>query len=342
MPEDGPRGLESDGTEATSATRVGRAECADSAHPTAGPASAGPVTSPGAPVPGPRSRPRPGRAFRRRDRPEDPARRPYRAPWLIALLVFAVYLTISLFRYLQLNPSSWDLGIFTELVKQYAHLHAPVADVRGAGVQPARRPLLADHRADRAVLPDRAVPGHAARRAGLPDRGVCAPGHLGRGRQARPPCGRRHRRGLRVLLGPAADDQLRLPRDRVRGTAARVLAVGAGPRADPGGGGLGPAAGLRQGGPGLYGGRDRHPDDHHQPAARPARPGRDLRRRTAHRVGRALVGAGHHDDHPALQRGPSLPVLGATAARSARAATSRPAARSASSSRPGRSSCRPR
>ena len=35
---------------------------------------------------------------------------------------------------------SWDLGIFTELVKQYAHLHAPVADVRGAGVN-----LLGDH-----------------------------------------------------------------------------------------------------------------------------------------------------------------------------------------------------
>ena len=129
MPEDGPRGLESDGTEATSATRVGRPELPD---------------GPPVPRPRPRSGPRPGpvRALRRDrpDRPEDPARRPYRAPWLIALLVLAVYLTISLFRYLQLNPSSWDLGIFTELVKQYAHLHAPVADVRGAGVN-----LLGDH-----------------------------------------------------------------------------------------------------------------------------------------------------------------------------------------------------
>ena len=54
--------------------------------------------------------------------------------------MFAVYLVISLFRYLQLDPSSWDLGIFTELVKQYAHLHAPVADVRGTGTN-----LLGDH-----------------------------------------------------------------------------------------------------------------------------------------------------------------------------------------------------
>jgi uncharacterized membrane protein len=54
--------------------------------------------------------------------------------------VFAVYLALSLFKYLQLSPSSWDLGIFTEQVKQYAHLHAPVADVRGAGFN-----LLGDH-----------------------------------------------------------------------------------------------------------------------------------------------------------------------------------------------------
>ena len=103
MPEDAPRGLESDGTEATSATRVGAAGFS------------------GAPLP-------------------EPPRRAYRVPWLIALLVFAVYTAISLFRYLQLDPSSWDLGIFTELVKQYAHLHAPVADVRGTGTN-----LLGDH-----------------------------------------------------------------------------------------------------------------------------------------------------------------------------------------------------
>src|SRR6201994_1868887 len=62
------------------------------------------------------------------------------APWLIAALVGAVYLALAVFKYLQLSPSSWDLGIFTEQVKQYAHLHAPVADVRGAGFN-----LLGDH-----------------------------------------------------------------------------------------------------------------------------------------------------------------------------------------------------
>ncbi len=67
-------------------------------------------------------------------------RRPDRVPWLIALAVFAAYLPISLFRYLRLDPTSWDLGIFTEYVKQYAHLHAPIVDIRGAGFN-----LLGDH-----------------------------------------------------------------------------------------------------------------------------------------------------------------------------------------------------
>jgi uncharacterized membrane protein len=63
-----------------------------------------------------------------------------RVPWLIALAVFAAYVPISVFRYLRLDPTSWDLGIFTEYVKQYAHLHAPIVDIRGAGYN-----LLGDH-----------------------------------------------------------------------------------------------------------------------------------------------------------------------------------------------------
>ncbi len=68
------------------------------------------------------------------------AERPDRIPWLIALAVFAVYVPISVFRYLRLDPTSWDLGIFTEYVKQYADLRAPVVDIRGAGIN-----LLGDH-----------------------------------------------------------------------------------------------------------------------------------------------------------------------------------------------------
>jgi len=71
---------------------------------------------------------------------QEKSARPDRVPWLIALAVFAAYVPISVFRYLRLDPTSWDLGIFTEYVKQYAHLHAPVVDIRGAGFN-----LLGDH-----------------------------------------------------------------------------------------------------------------------------------------------------------------------------------------------------
>ncbi len=66
----------------------------------------------------------------------------YRDPltWAIAAAVFGAYTTISVFRLLQLNPSSWDLSIFTEYVKQYAHFHAPIVDIRGAGTN-----LSGDH-----------------------------------------------------------------------------------------------------------------------------------------------------------------------------------------------------
>ena len=60
--------------------------------------------------------------------------------WTIAALVFCGYFTISLFRLLQLTPSSWDLGIYTEYVKQLSLLHAPIVDVRGPGFN-----LLGDH-----------------------------------------------------------------------------------------------------------------------------------------------------------------------------------------------------
>ena len=60
--------------------------------------------------------------------------------WLIALVTFLAYTVISVFRYLRLDPGSWDLGIFTEYVKQAAHLHAPVVTIRGTGFN-----LLGDH-----------------------------------------------------------------------------------------------------------------------------------------------------------------------------------------------------
>ncbi|MGH3303452.1 MAG: DUF2079 domain-containing protein, partial [Streptosporangiaceae bacterium] len=62
------------------------------------------------------------------------------ATCLIAAGVVAVYTVISVFRYLRRDPTSWDLGIFTEYVKQYAHLKAPIVDIKAA-----RFDLLGDH-----------------------------------------------------------------------------------------------------------------------------------------------------------------------------------------------------
>ena len=79
---------------------------------------------------------------------EAPAERAVRVPtvyrdpltWAIVGMVFGAYTAISVFRLLQLTPSSWDLGIFTEAVKQYAHFQAPIVNVRGPGIN-----LLGDH-----------------------------------------------------------------------------------------------------------------------------------------------------------------------------------------------------
>src|ERR1700683_733592 len=60
--------------------------------------------------------------------------------WATAIAVLGAYSTISLSRLIQLNPSSWDLGIFTEYVKQYANLRAPIVDIRATGFN-----LLGDH-----------------------------------------------------------------------------------------------------------------------------------------------------------------------------------------------------
>jgi uncharacterized membrane protein len=80
--------------------------------------------------------------------PATRAERGYREPgvwrdpvaWTIATLVFGAYYALSLLRFLRLSPASWDLGIYTEYVKQLSLLRAPIVDVRGPGFN-----LLGDH-----------------------------------------------------------------------------------------------------------------------------------------------------------------------------------------------------
>ncbi len=85
-------------------------------------------------IPDPPSASSPRRARRRRRGQAD------WVPWLIAAAVFVAYTIISVYRYLRRDPTSWDLGIFTEYVKQLAHLHAPIVDIRAPGFD-----LLGDH-----------------------------------------------------------------------------------------------------------------------------------------------------------------------------------------------------
>lgn len=61
-------------------------------------------------------------------------------PWLIAAVTTAAYTAISVLRYQRLNVGSWDLGIYTEYVRQISQLHAPVVPIRAAGFN-----LLGDH-----------------------------------------------------------------------------------------------------------------------------------------------------------------------------------------------------
>jgi uncharacterized membrane protein len=60
--------------------------------------------------------------------------------WAVAALALGAYFVISLFRLLTLTPSSYDLGIYTEYVRQLSQWHAPVDDIMAPGFN-----LLGDH-----------------------------------------------------------------------------------------------------------------------------------------------------------------------------------------------------
>lgn len=61
-------------------------------------------------------------------------------PWALAAVSALVYGYDAVGRYRQGATLSWDLGLFTEAVKQYAHLHAPIVDARAPGFD-----LLGEH-----------------------------------------------------------------------------------------------------------------------------------------------------------------------------------------------------
>ncbi|MFE6091860.1 DUF2079 domain-containing protein [Streptomyces massasporeus] len=70
-------------------------------------------------------------------------RRPGRARadhWVLSGALFAAYTVVSVGRYRHMAGLSWDLGIFEQVVRAYAQLRAPVADLKGPGFI-----ILGDH-----------------------------------------------------------------------------------------------------------------------------------------------------------------------------------------------------
>ncbi|MFI0453989.1 DUF2079 domain-containing protein [Actinomadura sp. 6N118] len=61
-------------------------------------------------------------------------------PYLLAAVFFVAYAIVSISRYLHAESRSWDLGIFEQVVRSYAHLQAPVSDLKGPGFV-----ILGDH-----------------------------------------------------------------------------------------------------------------------------------------------------------------------------------------------------
>jgi len=54
-------------------------------------------------------------------------------PWVLALVFAGLYATISVARFERMAVRSFDLGIFEQAIRHYAHLQAPIVDLEGAG-----------------------------------------------------------------------------------------------------------------------------------------------------------------------------------------------------------------
>ncbi|WP_030617415.1 DUF2079 domain-containing protein [Streptomyces sclerotialus] len=67
-------------------------------------------------------------------------RAPRLDPYWTAAVFFVLFTTLSVQRYRTMGTVSWDLGIFEQVVRSYAHLQAPVADLKGPGAN-----ILGDH-----------------------------------------------------------------------------------------------------------------------------------------------------------------------------------------------------
>ena len=151
-------------------------------------------------------------------------RRPRR--WIAAVWAAALRCrpttTLALVRFDRFEPTSYDNAIFEQAISGYAHLQAPIVADQGPGLQPARRPLLADHRAARAGVP--AVPGGADAPGGPggADRRLGVRRHVAGPAPARLWAGGGIAVAYGLSFGLQSAVDVRLPRGRVRRTAARA------------------------------------------------------------------------------------------------------------------------
>ena len=72
--------------------------------------------------------------------PEPGTRLRRSAPLILGLVFSLLYSLLSALRYYRFGDTSWDLGIFEEAVRHYAHFQAPIVDIKGPGFN-----ILGDH-----------------------------------------------------------------------------------------------------------------------------------------------------------------------------------------------------
>ncbi|GAU68615.1 hypothetical protein SSP35_08_01090 [Streptomyces sp. NBRC 110611] len=67
-------------------------------------------------------------------------RAPRLDPYWTAGFFFVAFALLALWRFRTLSTSSWDLGIFEQAIRGYAHFQAPIVDLKGPGTN-----ILGDH-----------------------------------------------------------------------------------------------------------------------------------------------------------------------------------------------------
>ncbi len=109
-------------------------------HPMSGAQSDAPVVEGDVDDPVGRGAPEPITPRDQRSAPDIRERLWDRAPYLLTAAFFVAYALVSVCRYRRMESRSWDLGIFEQAIRAYAHLQVPVADLKGPGAN-----ILGDH-----------------------------------------------------------------------------------------------------------------------------------------------------------------------------------------------------